>query len=49
MGLPESGLVRQAEAREVALFNSLPEGFAEIVLESPEFHRRSIAYRPIAK
>jgi len=49
MGLAESGLVRQVEAREIALVDTLAERLAEIVLQSPEFHGRSIAYASIAK
>ena len=42
MSLLEAGLLRQTKAGQVAFFNALPQLFAQIFLQSSEFHRGSI-------
>jgi hypothetical protein len=42
MSLPEAGLVRQAQAREIPRVNSLPQNVPEVFLKHAEFHRESI-------
>ena len=43
VGLLEAGLLRQADSGELAFFNAVPERFAQIILQSLEFHAKSIA------
>ena len=43
MGLLESGLLREANSRQLAFFNAIPERFAQVFLQCLEFHGRSIA------
>src|SRR5215469_5865730 len=42
VGLFEAGLLRQTKAGEVAGFNTIPQGFAQIILQGSESHGRSI-------
>ena len=44
VGLLEAGLLGQAEAGQIALGNTLPQSLAKVILQSLEFHGRSITF-----